>query len=209
NHGQWPIYQRFDYLVRLRRATENEMRVAEQMTNHMEVTPQRDMLRRAVREVTGKDPGATSEEWQHLLAAVQPVAGTGKEISQSDAGDWKQFLPISIPPPPREEPARLAKELIRAPTALRRAPLEKLRDGKGSEYSRALAEAIAGLSGEAKTESRQALAERLARLKAVNLAAYLLDEDSELRRAAALACALKEDRTHIGKLIDLLNDPET
>jgi HEAT repeat protein len=209
NHGQWPIYQRFDYLVRLRRATESEMRVAEQMTNQMEATPRHDMLRRAVREVTGKDPGATSEEWQHLLAAVQPVAGIGKELRQSDAGDWKQFLPISTPPPPRDEPARLAKELVRAPAALRRAPLDKLRDGKGSEYSRALAEAIAELSGEAKTEARQAMAERLARLKAVNLAAYLADEDSELRRAAALACALKDDRTHIGKLIDLLNDPET
>lgn len=208
NPGQWPIHQRFDYLVRLRRATESEMRLAEKLTNQMEGSPQRDMLRRAVREVTGKDPGATPDEWQHLLAAVQPAAGIDKEMSQSDAGDWKQFLPVSLPPP-REEPARLAKELVRAPAALRRASLEKLRDGKGSEYSRALAEAIAELSSEAKTEARQALADRLARLKMANLAAYLTDDDAELRRAAALACALKEDRTQVGKLIDLLNDSET
>jgi HEAT repeat protein len=208
NPGQWPLYQRYDYMVRLRRATESEMRAAEKLTNQVEATAQRELLRRAVREVTGKDPGRTPEEWQHLLAAVQPVAGIGKEMSQSDAGDWKQFLPVSLPPPTHEEPARLAKELVRAPEALRRAPLEKLRDGKGSEYSRALAEAVAQLSGEAKTQARQALAERLARLKTANLAAYLADDDAELRRAAALACALKEEGTLVGKLIDLLNDSE-
>jgi hypothetical protein len=32
------------------------------------------------------------------------------------------------------------------------------------------------------------------------------DEDAELRRAAALACAMKEDSSAIGKLIDLLGD---
>jgi hypothetical protein len=34
------------------------------------------------------------------------------------------------------------------------------------------------------------------------------EDDPELRRAASIASALKEDKTHLGKLIDLLDDPE-
>src|SRR5207237_10597744 len=55
---------------------------------------------------------------------------------------------------------------------------------------------------------REALAERLSRMKTPTLLAYLQDDDPELRRAAALAAAMKEDNTFVGKLIDLLNDPE-
>ena len=49
---------------------------------------------------------------------------------------------------------------------------------------------------------------RLSRLKIDNVLAYLDDEDLELRRAAALACALKEARETAGRLIELLEDPE-
>jgi hypothetical protein len=34
------------------------------------------------------------------------------------------------------------------------------------------------------------------------------ETDPELRRAAVLAAAMKEDTTFVGRLIDLLNDPE-
>src|SRR5262249_26019770 len=36
----------------------------------------------------------------------------------------------------------------------------------------------------------------------------LADEDVEIRRAAALACGMKEDRSHVPDLIPLLDDPE-
>ena len=55
---------------------------------------------------------------------------------------------------------------------------------------------------------RDALAERLSNLKSDILPVYMEDENPELRRAAALAAAMKEDTTFVGKLIDLLNDRE-
>jgi HEAT repeat protein len=72
----------------------------------------------------------------------------------------------------------------------------------------ALAEAIGQLNGEAKKEARDTLAERLSRFKPANILAYMRHENLELRRAAALACALKDDKAQVGKLIELLEDPE-
>ena len=83
-----------------------------------------------------------------------------------------------------------------------------MRDEKGVQYTEALATAIAQLEGEARRKAREALAERLTRLKEKSLAAYLLDEDAEIRRAAALACAMKESKVLIPQLIPLLRDPE-
>jgi HEAT repeat protein len=53
-------------------------------------------------------------------------------------------------------------------------------------------------------EQRQA--QRLARLTPETLLAYLKDEEPEIRRAAALACAARELKGHIPKLIPLLRD---
>ena len=44
-------------------------------------------------------------------------------------------------------------------------------------------------------------------MKASTLVGYLEETDPELRRAA-LAAAMKEDTTFVGRLIDLLNDPK-
>jgi hypothetical protein len=104
--------------------------------------------------------------------------------------------------------AKLGAELVDAPAAKWGEALAKLRDSKGSEYTEALAHAIDQLDGEQKTKARQALADRIARLKPEFLATYMEDENSEVRRAAALACAIKDDMTHMSKLIDLLNDRE-
>jgi hypothetical protein len=138
------------------------------------------------------DPNETSDE-----AAPQPQPPTAK-------------LPTPGRPVPRENDsaARLSTELIEAPPNRQDSVLQKLCDGKGSEYSKALALAITQLSGEVKKKAREGLAERLSRLKIDNVLAYLDDEDLELRRAAALACALKEARETAGRLIELLEDPE-
>ena len=106
------------------------------------------------------------------------------------------------------ESARLAGSLVRAPADEQGILLGKLRDSKGVQYTEALATAIPQLKGEAKTHGRDALAARLARMKATTLKNYLKDEDAEIRRAAALACAIKETKEHIPTLIDLLLDPE-
>jgi HEAT repeat protein len=104
--------------------------------------------------------------------------------------------------------AKLGTELLEAPAGKWADVLAKLRDTKGSEHTQALAYAISQLDGDQKKKAREALAERLAKLKSTFLASYMRDEDAELRRAGALACALKEDMTHVDMLIELLNDPE-
>ena len=72
--------------------------------------------------------------------------------------------------------------------------LTKLRDGKGGEFTDTLALAARKLTGEGQKEARTALAEPLTRMKAATLRTMLRDEDAEIRRAAAYACAIKEDR---------------
>src|SRR5262249_46011713 len=86
--------------------------------------------------------------------------------------------------------------------------LEKLREGKGLVHTQALAAAIPHLTGPGKTKARDALAERLARMTVSTLEDKLRDESLEIRRAAALACAMKEERRFIPHLLHLLEDPE-
>jgi hypothetical protein len=104
--------------------------------------------------------------------------------------------------------ARLGEELARAGGDKRDQLLKELRDRKGAEYTAALAAAIPKLEGDTHKKAREALAERLSRMTSETLSAKLDDDDPEVRRAAALAVAMKEDNGHALKLIDLLNDPE-
>jgi hypothetical protein len=106
------------------------------------------------------------------------------------------------------EVAKLSAELINAPAARWNTALRRLRDAKGAENTLALAYAIAQLGSDRKKQVRQALAERLANLKSSSLLAYMDDDDAELRRGAALACAMKDDSSTVGRLIDLLADRE-
>jgi hypothetical protein len=62
------------------------------------------------------------------------------------------------------------------------------------------------LPEEMRVKVRQALTERLTRLPSSALREKLAEEDAEIRRAAALACAKKEDRSLIPNLIELLDD---
>jgi hypothetical protein len=106
------------------------------------------------------------------------------------------------------ESALMARELSQAPVEQRGPLVEKYRDGKGVMFTEALAGAIPQLDGEAKSKARDALAERLTRMKSDTLVRYFQDQDAEIRRAAALAAAMKEDKALIGGLISLLDDPE-
>jgi HEAT repeats len=114
-------------------------------------------------------------------------------------------------PPSKEAPseaARLASELTTATGDAVEKTLGKLRDGKGSEFTDALAAAIPRLAGTAKAKARDALAERMARMGSGTLKEKLRDDDLEVRRAAALACAMREDKAHLPRLVELLEDPE-
>jgi HEAT repeat protein len=45
-------------------------------------------------------------------------------------------------------------------------------------------------------------------MKDETLGSYLKDDDAEIRRAAALACALKESKALVPLIIPLLDDPQ-
>jgi hypothetical protein len=116
--------------------------------------------------------------------------------------------PKDSPPPADTAAARLAEQLVAASRVGRPAILQELRDRKGAEYTEALVRALARLQGEAKEEARDALANRLARMKPATLQEYLKDEEPELRRAAALACAMRELKSQIPALLALLRDSD-
>jgi hypothetical protein len=106
------------------------------------------------------------------------------------------------------ESVRLAEALVKAPPARQAKLLEAMRTEKGPQYTEGLAAAIPQLDGEPRRLAREALADRLTRMKATVLAEYLQDDDPEIRRAAALAVAMKESKELIPNLIPLLRDPE-
>jgi HEAT repeat protein len=120
---------------------------------------------------------------------------------------------LAVPGAPTEnEEAQLARkmsdDLIAAKVPQQEELLGKYKEGKGSAYTLALAGAIPRLSGESKTKARDALAERFTRMTAATLRTELKDDDPEIRRAASLACAMKDDKSHVPDLIPLLEDPE-
>ncbi len=104
--------------------------------------------------------------------------------------------------------ARLAESLVKATSAGQVDLFDKLRQGKGVEYTEALAGAIPQLSGDGKRKAREVLAERLTRMKADTLSHYLQDDDVEIRRAAALASGTREFKDQVPQLIELLGDPD-
>jgi hypothetical protein len=105
--------------------------------------------------------------------------------------------------------AKLGKQLATAGEDKQDQILKELREGKGAAYTEALAAAIPQLEGEARKKAREALAERMSRMTSETLGVKLEDDDPEVRRAAALAVAMKDDKAHTYKLIELLSDRET
>jgi hypothetical protein len=106
------------------------------------------------------------------------------------------------------EIARLSTEFVRAAGEDQENLLTKLKSSKGVVYTEALAGSIPLLNGGMKAKARDALARRLTRMSAETLKDKLKDDNLEIRRAAALACALKKAKAHIPHLIALLEDPE-
>jgi hypothetical protein len=151
-----------------------------------------------------KDPG------QHQLHAVEDVdKGVGTrpapEAADSAPGHPKEARPAA---PVDPEVARLSDELVKAGAGEQEQALRRLRDSKGAVYTDALAHAVHRLEGAAKARARDALADRLTRMTSATLADKLRDDDAEVRRAAALACAMKDDRANVPRLIEALQDPE-
>jgi hypothetical protein len=106
------------------------------------------------------------------------------------------------------EAARLSASFVFAPLDRQPQQLARYREEKGIIYTEAIADALPQLEGEILRKSREALAERLSRMTAATLRYRLTDSRAEVRRAAAIAWAMKDDRAAIPELMPLLGDPD-
>jgi HEAT repeat protein len=172
---------RFDYLVSTRRPKAAELRASKQQpVAEPTAYPQRDAALFALRALTAKDPGPTTEAWVQLFPHASAEA----------------------------EGVRLSASLLRAAPEDRDLLLVRYRDAKDDGTTAGLACAISHLPGKLQGKVREVLVVRLSRLSVDALRERLQDDDGELRRAAALACVRKADEELIPDLIGLLVDPE-
>ena len=121
-------------------------------------------LRGAATDLLGDDAGDAFDEVGSFLGGASltgvkklaPV-GIGAKSRPSDGHDTQPRTPAET------ATARLADDVVRASPDRRTALLKKLREGKGAQYTEALAAAVRRLEGEAKKQAREALADRLGR----------------------------------------------
>jgi len=160
-------------------------------------------------------------EGQARLTSEVPVGGQSKKTAPlNEKGNAWPPGPQLIMPSARDwdggsilgqgqgEAAALAKELLTASPDRQAGLIEKLRDGKGFANTEALALAISGLAGPAKSKAQDALVERLSRMRPSTLLDKLQDTNSEVRRAAALSCAMRGNKDMVPEIVKLLEDPE-
>jgi hypothetical protein len=157
------------------------------------------------RDLTGKlQKDQTSTE---LRAGSGPSAGElfPKSIAPVEAAP---AAPPDLPNPTGDASVALASVLLKSTDAEWKKLLPEARDGKGPALTRALLLTAERAEGDRKKEARNALAERLCRMTAATLRGMLQAEEPELRRAAALACAMKDDKDHVPDLIGVLIDAD-
>jgi HEAT repeat protein len=172
---------RFDYLVCNRPLTRAELTAWKQQPPPDPVAyPQRDATLFALRALTGKDVGPTTEAWLELFPNADGEA----------------------------DGVRLSDALLRASPERRDQLLARYRDAKDDRTTVGLACAIPRLEGKLQAKAREVLVERLSRLPADQLRTRLQDDDDELSHAAALACVRKADKELVPDLIGLLVAPE-
>lgn len=132
-----------------------------------------------------------------------------KSKNAPEGKDHPKPLPASASAPsPDADVARLTADLLDAPADRLDERIAMCRDGRGGIYTQALAAAIHRLEGAGKSKARDALTERLTRMKPATLRDKLQDADPEVRAAAALAAGTKEEKSFVPDLIALLDDPE-
>jgi len=144
-------------------------------------------------------------------------AGTSGSVPATGIGSGNTTAPMpkdlgpktpALPNVTQDPATKLANDLLLASEADWSKTVEKLRDAKGGDNTRGLAIAIHRLDGDRKKEAREALAERLTRMSAETLKGMMTTEDSEIRRGAVLAAAMKDDKAHVADLIDRLLDED-
>jgi hypothetical protein len=162
-------------------------------------------LRRSnlARDLTQSVKGKVTDPGESILKAggVGGEALLGKGIKPAiDSTDISRDLkPVSDP-----AAVRLADRLAAGTDSA--ADLEKLKVGKGAAYTVALATVIPKLDGDAKKPAREALAERLSALTESTIRQWLKSDNAEIRRAAVLALAMKDDGGSGSGRMDRLSD---
>jgi hypothetical protein len=114
---------------------------------------------------------------------------------------------VELPNPTNDPGVELAVKMLKASKADWANLLQTARDAKGASNTRAMVLAATHALGAQKGEVREALAERLCRMTPDTLRAMMKADEAELRRAAALACGMKDDKAHVPDLIELIIDP--
>jgi len=117
-------------------------------------------------------------------------------------------LPTIAQPTEETEAEKVAAELVAAVAENDwKVKLQQALSSKGGKWTRGLTLACARLDGERRYQARDSLAERLTRMTALTLDNMLKNPEAELRRAACLAIAMKEDTAMLPQLISKLKDP--
>jgi HEAT repeat protein len=174
-----PVPTRFDYMVRMRWLPEKKAKDLQKKYEEEDTYPQREAVLFVLRELTHQDAGSTSEAWRRLFPRAE----------------------LDI------EAAKYRDQLVGASPKKRENALSTLKDGEGVVYTLALADAIPKLPKDFQEKTRQALAERLSRMAVETLRNKFKDEDMEIRKAAIAAAVLKEDKSLLADLSELLEDP--
>jgi hypothetical protein len=144
-----------------------------------------------------------------MRAGAGPTGASAKPVAGGAGGEPAPIVtdPI-LPGVGGSEAAVLAGQLLRSTEKEWPAVLKKLRDTKGAIHTKALLASVNRLDGERRQMAREALAERLARMTAETLRSMAKDEEPELRRAAILAMAMKDEKAHVRDLVAALLDEE-
>jgi hypothetical protein len=157
-----------------------------------------------------KDPGkAELRAGQGPPPLVAPGNPKGNKAVDNEEQKAKPgfTLPTIEQPTEEGETEKVAMALTTATDAEWKAKLDEATNTRGSKWTRGLTLAAARLDGERRYQARDALAERLTRMTQKTLRDMLKDTEAELRRAACLATAMKEDADMIPDLISKLADP--
>jgi hypothetical protein len=168
-------------------------------------------LKRAnlARDLTAQIKGKVKDPGERVLRGTVGFNKlSGRKIQSGIETNDSKPLEKPLSPTLDTESGQLADQLLKENGDRQNDLLEKMESAKGVQYTEALAAAIPRLEGGAQRKAREALANRLTRMKDETLAEYLQDEDAEIRRGAALAVGQKESKALVPNLIELLRDPQ-
>ncbi len=164
------------------------------------------ILQQAARQTRDRGLAQLASEALFDIANREAIAkASGEKPADPKKPATAEKPAVAVKPDEGEPDAdKLGKELPNAAAARQLDIIRKLQETKGPEFTQALTDAIPKLSGATQTKAREALADRLTRMRATTLKSYLEGDNAELRRAAATACGSKGVKELVPDLIALL-----